>query len=73
MVHQRLSAVMPGADRNAPKVLIGLVQDSAEVVRMHPGHRKADDSGAVFWPEQVTEFRRRNSARSTATSAASCA
>ena len=47
MVHQRLGAVVPGADRD-----VVLVQYGAEVVRMHPVKRETDDTGAVLWPEQ---------------------
>src|SRR3546814_5534475 len=47
MRHQRLRAMMPGADRDP-----ALVQNRADVVRMHPRHREADDPGAVVRAEQ---------------------
>ena len=42
MLHQRLGAVVPGADRD-----VFLVQYGAEVVRMHPLHHEADDAGRL--------------------------
>ena len=39
MVHQRLGAMMPGADGHA-----FFIQYGAEVVRMHPVERKTDDA-----------------------------
>src|SRR3546814_1544423 len=47
MLHQRLRAMVPGADRDP-----AFIQDSADVVRMNPRHRKTDDTGAVFGAEQ---------------------
>ena len=47
MIHQRLGAVMPGADRDPL-----FVQYGAEVVGMHPFERKADDPGRILWAEQ---------------------
>ena len=48
IVHQRLGAMMAGADRDAL-----VVQYGADVVRMHPLDREADDPGAVLGPEQA--------------------
>src|SRR3546814_10670681 len=47
MRHQRLRAIMPGADRDPARV-----HNRADVVRMHPRHREADDPGAVVRAEQ---------------------
>ena len=41
--HERLRAVMPGADRDAL-----FVQYGADVVRMHPFHREGDDASCIF-------------------------
>ena len=48
-VHQRLRAMMAGADRDAL-----VVQYGADVVRMNPVEREADDSGAVLGAEQAS-------------------
>src|SRR5690606_9351904 len=45
--HQRLGAMMPGADRDA-----AFVQYGADVVGMNPFDGEADDAGAVLRPEQ---------------------
>ena len=46
-LHQRLRAMMAGADRHAL-----FVQDSAEIVRMHPVDGKGDDARGIGRPEQ---------------------
>src|SRR5690242_21617704 len=43
--HERLSAMVAGANRDAR-----IVQYGGGVVRMNPVDIEADDSGAVFWP-----------------------
>src|SRR3546814_19259117 len=48
MLHQRLGAMVPGADRHAR-----LVQYGADVMRMRAVDRKADDAGSVLRPEQA--------------------
>src|SRR3546814_7215702 len=48
MLHQRLGAMVPGADRHAR-----LVQYGADVMRMRAVDRKADDAGRVLRPEQA--------------------
>src|SRR5690606_28739006 len=47
MGHQRLCAVVPGADRD-----VFLIQYGAEIVRVNPAHRETYDSGAVGGAEQ---------------------
>src|SRR3546814_1756571 len=39
--------MVPGADRDP-----AFVKDRTDIVRVHPRHREADDSGAVVRPEQ---------------------
>jgi hypothetical protein len=69
VVHQRLRAMVPGADRDT-----FLVQYGAEIVRMHPIERETDDAGRILRPEQRDVVDGAQRARAAgATSAASCA
>src|SRR3546814_13629619 len=51
MRHQRLGAMMAGADRH-----LALIQYGADVVGMNPLDREADDPGRILRPEQADAF-----------------